>query len=82
MPKASTPRGRFEKSNYDGLRKRMARLQDGRLHFYEAMLKADTYEHYLDLAGTGRDVPKGRKDGPFSAEQEFRYALKRGWISM
>ena len=82
MPKTASLQGKFSISNYDGLRKRMDRLQDGRLHFYEAMLKADTCEDYLERAGTGRDLPKGRKDGPFGAEQEFRYALKRGWISL
>jgi hypothetical protein len=76
--------GRFRIANTDGLRARMNRLQDGRVYFYEAMLGADTdtYERYLTLAGTGRATPRGRKDGPFSAEQEFRYALKRGWISL
>lgn len=60
----------------------MDRLQDGRLHFYEAMRNTETFERYLELAGTGRDIPTGRSDGPFGAEQEFRYALKRGWIAM
>jgi hypothetical protein len=72
---------RFRISNQDGFHKRMDRLADGRLHFYQAMLDAgDSSERYLMLAGAGRDKPSGRKDGPFSAEQEFRYALKRGWI--
>jgi hypothetical protein len=72
---------RFSISNRERFRKRMDRLADGRLHFYQAMLDADSSsERYLTLAGTARDKPAGRKDGPFSAEQEFRYALKRGWI--
>ncbi|HEX3651774.1 MAG TPA: hypothetical protein VHU18_03005 [Rhizomicrobium sp.] len=71
---------RFRVSNEDGFRKRMARLYDGRLYFYEAMLKADSYDAYCALTGVGRATPRGRKDGPFSAEQEFRYALNRGWI--
>jgi hypothetical protein len=77
---ASFPDG-FRISNADGFRQRMARLHDGRLYFYEAMLKAKTYNEYCALTGVGRATPRGRKDGPFSPEQEFRYALKRGWIS-
>jgi hypothetical protein len=71
----------FRISNADAFRRRMARLRDGRLNFYEAMLTAKTYDEYCALAGNGRATPRGRKDGPFSAEQEFRYAIKRGWIS-
>jgi hypothetical protein len=73
---------RFKISSADGFQKRMDRLHDGRLHFYHALLDArGSSERYLTLAGKGRDKPSGRKDGPFDAEQEFRYALKRGWIS-
>jgi hypothetical protein len=72
---------RFRVSNEHGFRKRMDHLQDARLYFYEAMLTADTYDEYRALTGDGRATPAGRKDGPFSAEQEFRYALERGWIS-
>ena len=71
---------RFRIANEDGFRRRMARLNDGRLYFYEAMREADSYDAYCALTGIGRATPRGRSDGPFSAGQEFRYALRRGWI--
>lgn len=82
MPKAKPLNGEFWISDLKRLQARMGRLHDGRVYFYEAMQRADTFEQYLILAGRGRSSPRGRKDGPFSATQEFRYALKRGWISM
>jgi hypothetical protein len=78
---AKALQGKFRIANMHGFHARMDRLQDGRVYFYECMQEARTYEHYLELTGTGRATPRGRKDGPFSAAQEFRYALKRGWIS-
>jgi hypothetical protein len=82
MAKTRNLQGKFRISSDARLRARMGRLRDARRGFYEAMLKAETYERYLLLAGPERVFPIGRNDGPFSAAQEFRYALKRRWIAV